>query len=120
MQVGIDIVQISRLQKMKNFDSFLNKYFTSQEIEYSKSKNNIHQTVAGLFATKEAFLKALKIGIGNGLELKDIEIMHDNNNAPTICQSNKVQEYLQKANCFQISISISHDGDYAIAIALIG
>ena len=107
---GIDLVKIDRFEKLKNNNSFMNKTFTKKELEYINFRDNNTSTIAGLYASKEAFLKALKKGL-NYCPLKDIEILH-NNNAPYIVFHNE-------SSIKNISLSISHDGDYAIAIVSI-
>lgn len=107
---GIDLVKVDRFQELKNDGTFMKKVFNEKEIEYIKFRNNDTLTIAGLFAAKEACLKALKKGI-NDCPLKDIEISHDNN-APFIIFHNDL-------NIQNISLSISHDGEYAIAIVSI-
>ena len=106
---GIDLVKIDRFNDLKNDKKFMNKIFTKKEIDYIAFRNNETSTIAGLFAAKEACLKALKKGIDK-CPLKDIEISHENN-APFIIFHNKLKDTI--SNC---SLSISHDGDYAIAI----
>lgn len=108
---GIDIIKIDRFKDLINNEKFIKNNFNEHEIEYI---NNNIQTLAGLFASKEAFLKALKKGINN-YSLKDIEIVHDSNKAPSFIFHNKLIEFNKK----DISLSISHDGEYAAAIVLI-
>lgn len=105
---GIDIVKIDRFKELINNETFLNKNFNNNEIKYI---NNNITTLAGLYSCKEAFLKALKKGINN-YSLKDIEILHDDNKAPYIIFHNDLK-------IDNISVSISHDGDYAISIVSI-
>ena len=112
--VGIDLVEISRFKDKLNNNSFISSIFNPQEIEYI-SKHNSLDTIAGLFAAKEAMLKALKKGINN-YSLKDIEIIHDDNNAPSILLHNSLKNDFDIKH---ISLSISHDGNYATAIVLI-
>ena len=110
---GIDIVQISRFDKLKNNNTFMHNIFNDKELEYIKQRNNNSSTISGLYAAKEAFLKAIKKGI-NDYALKDIEISHNDNNAPYIILHNELDKLYNSNN---ISLSISHDGDYCIAIA---
>ena len=58
-KIGTDIIQISRIEKSIKKQSFLNCVYTENEREYCKSPQNY----AGLFAAKEALVKALGIGI---------------------------------------------------------
>ena len=110
---GIDIVKIERFDTLKNNSSLMKSIFTENEIKYINSRNNNSSTIAGLYAAKEAFLKAIKKGI-NDYSLKDIEISHDNNNAPFIILNN-----LLKDKYSNYSVSISHDGEYAIASVIL-
>lgn len=100
-KIGTDIVKISRIEKSIKSPSFLQKVFTEREREYCKRA----ESFAGIFACKEAYFKA--VGTGITLPLTDIEILHDDKGKPYI---NGI------SNC---DVSISHDGEYAIATAII-
>ncbi len=119
MQTGVDIIKISRFEKLMQDDKFLNKYYSKIETEYINKKSNKIETIAGLYAAKEAVLKALGIGIGRGLDLKEIAINHDDNGAPFVEVDAKMQYYLNAKGCSNISVSISHDGEYAISFCVI-
>ena len=111
---GVDIVKIDRFNDIKNKTTLLNNIFNENEIKYIEKRNYNSNTVAGLFASKEAVLKAIKKGI-NDYSLKDIEISHNEDNAPFIILHNSLKEEYDENN---FSISISHDGDYAVAYAI--
>ncbi len=114
MNIGVDLVDVNRFEKLKTDEIFMKKVFLSSELEYIQSRNNNTATIAGIYAAKEALLKALKMGINN-YPLKDIEIMHDSNNSPYIVLHNDIKQNCSK----EIDVSISHDGDYAIATVII-
>lgn len=116
MQTGIDIVFIKRFEKHLNDIKFMQCIFTDYEIEYIQSKANKVQTMAGIFACKEAVLKALGVGLYNGIEFKECSIVHDANNKPYVELNDKLLEYFKKLNVSQIKVSISHDNEYAISI----
>lgn len=100
-KIGTDIVKISRMEKSIKNESFLRRVFTEKEIEYCKGTENY----AGIFAAKEAYFKA--IGTGITAPMTSIEILHNDRGKP----------YLNGiSNC---DVSISHDGDYAIATVII-
>lgn len=119
MECGVDIAKVERFKKHIEDESFLNKYYSKEEQEYISKKQNKAETLAGIFCAKEALLKALGIGIGGGLDLKDISILHNNFGKPVVDVTAKVFYYLQQKNCNDISISISHDGEYSIAFCVI-
>lgn len=109
---GIDLVKIDRFEKLKSNNTFMTNNFTENELEYIKFRDDDTATIAGLFAAKEAYLKAIKKGIDD-CSLKDIEISHDNN-APFIIVHNNSSNTINN-----VSVSISHDGEYAISIVSI-
>jgi holo-[acyl-carrier protein] synthase len=120
MKAGIDSVEVKRFKKIKKLDKFLTKYFTDYEINYILSKNKKrYETIAGLFSAKEAFLKALKIGIGAGISLKFVEIKHDNNFAPYININKKINKLEKEHNINEVTLSITHTKKTATAICII-
>ena len=119
MEVGVDIVEIARIEKMQKQAEFLKKYFSLQEIEYINKKGCKAQTIAGLYACKEAVLKALGVGIGAGIRLNEISILHEANGRPYIEITPQLNYYLNLKNCNNIAVSISHDGGYAVAFCTI-
>lgn len=100
-KIGTDIVKISRIEKSIKNTKFLQQVFTEREREYCKRA----ESFAGVFACKEAYFKAL--GSGIILPLTELEILHDDKGKPYI---HGIE------NC---DVSISHDGEYAIATVII-
>lgn len=115
---GVDIVEISRIEKLieDNRDAFLNKVFMDSEIEYIKLRKYNCQTVAGLYAAKEAVSKLLGTGIGK-VNFKHIEINHDKIGRPYVVLHRKAKEISQALMIKDIGISISHEKEYAVAFA---
>ena len=93
--------RISRIEKSLEKESFKLSVFTDNEIFYSKKA----ETFAGIFAAKEAYLKAKGTGINQ--RLNSIEINHDEKGKPYI------------SGVEHADVSISHDGDYAIASVIL-
>ncbi len=108
---GIDLVEISKFDSLLNDKAFIDKVFNKEEMDYI-NKHYAAQTMAGLYASKEAMLKAMKKGINN-YSLKDVLILHEDSGAPYIVLQGDIQRDYKLDN---ISLSISHDGLYAIAI----
>ena len=117
--LGIDIIEIDRIKKSveKYGDRFLNRVFTTEEINYCKSKFNKYQHYAARFAAKEAVYKALASGWKEGLRWKDIEIQNDASGMPSINTSGKLNSFLSGET--QLRISISHSENYVISVAII-
>ncbi|MCX7927925.1 MAG: holo-ACP synthase [Candidatus Omnitrophica bacterium] len=109
---GVDITEVTRLRRAieKWGDSFLKRIFTTEEIEFAKTKHVPYQHLAGRFAAKEAIFKAL----GNPkLSFKEVQIFNDEEGKPyCLVQNNKAKNYT-------IYISISHVKNYAVASAIV-
>lgn len=107
---GCDIVKISRMEGFFEKGG-LKRCFTENEEKYILSKKNPYETAAGIFAAKEALGKAMGKGLSS-FPLKDAEVCHDEAGAPFF----SFKEHL--FSNFEISLSISHDGDYALAFVV--
>lgn len=113
--IGVDILKINKIEKLKKRDRFINRVFTQKEIAYLEQKNFSNQTIAGIFAAKEAVSKAFGTGIGAKLSFQDIEILHKDNK-PYI-NLDKMGEILKEYGYSKVDVSISHEDEYAVAVA---
>jgi holo-[acyl-carrier protein] synthase len=118
---GTDIIEISRITHgIESSQGFLTKVFTHNEIDYCEARKKAKfQSYSGKFAAKEAVVKALGTGFTDGIGLKDIEILNDENGAPYVILHGKASEALGKISGSIISISISHCREYAVAFAIV-
>ena len=112
MSPGIDMVQISRIEKSLKTKGFKERVFGADEIYEQEKRGNNPQGFAACFAAKEAFSKALGTGVV-GFALRDVQLLHRENGAPFLQLSGNAKE---RGGTF--SVSISHDGGFAIAIVL--
>lgn len=115
LRVGVDIVHIPRIKKILDSDekeAFVRRCFAESEISESKQRREIAEYLAGRFALKEALVK-INGGRG-GMRFSEIAVTSDQGRA-VIKYTGGTKKVLGRYN---ISFSISHDGDYAIAIAI--
>ncbi len=112
--IGVDLVKTDRMKNL--IDKFGNKalqrFLSSDEMDLVKN----HKTAAGFWAAKEACSKALGCGIGSECGFLDISISKTTKGAPIITLSDRV---VKNFNIKNSSLSITHDGDYAIAVVAI-
>ena len=109
IKIGIDIIAINRIEKLiEKFGIEKLKFLNSDEFYSTKP-----QTIAGIFASKEAFSKALGCGISKDFSFKDISILKNEKGKPFIkINSSKIKI----KNC---DLSITHDGGFAIAAVIV-
>ena len=117
--IGIDILKIDYIDLMleKYGDDFLKSHFSPMEIQAFQSKKRFaNQFLAGRFAAKEAFFKAVSVCDGMEPEFCDIEIINDSSGRPELRLLKNTSEHLQEEG---IWLSISHHRDYAVAQVII-
>lgn len=120
MHVGIDIVEIKRIEKLfSSHEGFLKRIYTEKEVEYCKPKKNKYQHLAVRFAAKEAVFKALGTGWIGTMKWTDIELLNDALGKPYLNLYGSVKDLADKKNIGNVSVSVSHCLDYAVAQVLL-
>lgn len=110
--LGIDLCAIPRMQELLDSGRSLRRMFREDEEAYIRSKGvSAAQTAAGLYAAKEAVLKAF--GTGLSIALTDVRITHTELGQPLVSLTGRAAE---KGG--RIEISITHEGEMAAAVAL--
>ena len=119
--IGVDIVEIERFRRAveRRGRRFLEKIFTEEELEYCFSMKDPYPHLAGRFCVKEAVLKSLGLGIGMGVKLKDIIVCLDKSGRPYINAGGSLRRFMNEISCSRIFVSISHSGEYAVAVAIL-
>lgn len=115
---GIDIVSIQDIKDLA--DAPIGVWLTEQEwkdILALSNENHRLQRIAGKFACKEAIIKVLEGGISH-IELVDIEILHNISGKPIVFLHKTALPFWQKIADRHLDVSISHNNDYAMAIAI--
>lgn len=112
-RIGTDIEQISRVARvMVRTERFAEKIFTVAERAYCDAKPQPAEHYAARFCAKEAFAKA----VGQPLSWHDVEILRGESGPPALRAYGKAAQLLDNR---PVHVSLSHAGDYAIAVVLI-
>lgn len=118
--IGIDIVSISRISKIytKFGDKFLDKILSGNEQNSVLNLNdNLKlERLAGIYAAKEAFAKALGVGISADFGFLDVEILKNDRGAPFLEIAPCI---IKKFNIKNANVSITHDGGFAISAVIL-
>ena len=115
--LGVDMEEITRLGDAikRHGRIFLERIFTPAEIAYCERHRDPVERYAGRFAAKEAAMKALGTGWGQGVRWRDIEVARQPGGRPTIIFHGVAQERAERLGGRQISLSITHTGNFALA-----
>ena len=117
---GIDLVDFPRIGEMKerHGSRFLERVFTESELEYARSNKNEVEKLAGRFAAKEAVLKLMGTGWRGKITWTDIEVINDQMGRPEVNLTGEVKRLAGELGIKDISLSITHTANFAIASAV--
>ncbi|MBE6749084.1 MAG: holo-[acyl-carrier-protein] synthase [Ruminococcaceae bacterium] len=116
MKVGIDTVDIKRIEELINKERFLERVFSEDEIAEFKKRNEKAEHIAAAFAAKEAFSKALGTGIA-GFKLTEVSLLHSDNGKPFLQFSGKALSIVKEKGLL-FDVSITHTDTFATAIVI--
>jgi holo-[acyl-carrier protein] synthase len=117
--IGVDTVDVERIEKKRTNESFLKIAFTENEILYCKDKANAAEHFAVRFAAKEAFLKALGTGLIGDLDFRQIEIINNVDGKPIFHLYSTALEKANEIGATKYHLSLSHEKKHAIAFVIL-
>ena len=114
-ELGIDIIKVERIRNsLDRFgDRFSNRVLTPSEQRYVRGRA---ETMAGRWAAKEAVSKVLGLGV-RGIGWKEIEVERLPTGQPAVRLHGRALRRAEQLGMDRIALSISHESDYAVAIA---
>ncbi|HKS42050.1 MAG TPA: holo-ACP synthase [Blastocatellia bacterium] len=115
--IGIDIVEISRMEEVfaRQGERFRSRVFTEAEIEYCEGRSARLESYAARFAAKEAVMKALGTGWGEGVAWRDIEVIRAETGAPEIRLRGRALELFDERGARKAHLSLTHSREVAMA-----
>mgnify|MGYP005839858917 CR=1 FL=1 len=117
VRVGIDVVTLSRVRRSleRHKSAFMSKLLTPDEARYCDGPRVVER-VAGRIAAKEAIMKVLGRGWPQ-VAWTDIEVLADPSGRPAVTLRGAAEVLMQSSGITSLDVSITHDGDVAIAVA---
>jgi holo-[acyl-carrier protein] synthase len=114
-ELGIDIIKVDRIRaSIERFgERFSKRVLTNNEQRYVRMRP---ETFAGRWAAKEAVSKVLGLGV-RGIGWKDIEVERLPTGQPSVRLHGRAAARAEQLGMERIALSISHESDYAVAIA---
>lgn len=120
--IGIDLVDIRRMQKIMEKDSgpaFLQRTFTEAERGQAGTARNPAEYYAARFAAKEAVFKAVAhLTPSHAFDLRIVETLNRGDGSPYVNITDRLQPVLKQAGVTALHISITTEGDYAAAFVI--
>ena len=118
--IGTDIVECPRIGKMiqQYGELFLRRVYTDREVRYCQSRRHAIEHFAGLWAAKQAVMKAMGFASSRGISSTDIEIRAGADGLPQVLIGGAAKEVAREREVADILVTLSHCRTYATAYAL--
>lgn len=119
MNCGTDIVNIDRVRKSieELGDNFKKRVYTDEEINYCESRRMCkYESYAARFAAKEAVYKAISPTKEQEGVFTEVEVLNEENGKPYVVLHGELKKIVGDR---KIDISLSHEKEFAIAMAII-
>ncbi|MBI4240479.1 MAG: holo-ACP synthase [Candidatus Rokubacteria bacterium] len=119
--LGVDLVEVRRMSHVVERwkERFLQRVFTPAELDYCFKRRDPIPHLAARFAAKEACLKALGTGLRMGISWRELEVRRAPGEPPTLVLSGRSKALGLAKGGTQVLLSLTHDGDYAFAQAML-
>jgi len=118
--LGTDVVEIARIAKQLDKSQRLaERVLTSTEMVIFRAHKFPERFLAKRFAAKEAAVKALGTGIGNGVSFQNVEVVNLSSGQPTLVFSGVFAELCGKLDISRSFVSISDEQHYAMATVIL-
>jgi holo-[acyl-carrier protein] synthase len=121
--IGVDLCELSRLEHAlaaRSGARFRARVFTPAEVRYcAQRQRTALQSYAGIFAAKEAALKALGTGWSQGLGWQSVEVVHDAGGAPALVLHDAARTLARRRGVTSAHLTISHAGGLAVAVVVL-
>lgn len=115
--IGVDVVEVADLARRLERETFL-KVFSDRELAYADSLPlRRSEILAARWAAKEAFVKAVGTGLRLEWPMREIEVVHGENNRPAIVLGQALHDALSPGA--RIHCSLSHTPSWAVAYVVI-
>ena len=114
-ELGVDIIRVERIRAtLERFgERFTQRVLTPAERRYVRDRP---ETMAGRWAAKEAVSKVLGLGV-RGIGWRDIEIDRLPTGQPAVRLHGRAAVRAEQLGMGRIAVSISHESEYAVAMA---
>lgn len=118
--IGIDVVDLQRIAGIhqRHGDAFVRRFCLPDEPRPRRGSALVEH-LGGLFAAKEAVLKALGTGWAEGLGLRQVEVVRTAAGTPGVRLHRAAAARAELLGVARIHLSISHERAWAAAISVL-
>ena len=117
--IGVDMLEISRMERViERRPNFLRRVFTEEERAYCERSARPAEHYAARWAAREAVVKALGCGFGNGVGIRDVSVVRDERGAVRAQLTGGAAKVALEKGVVEVALSISYTREVAVANAV--
>lgn len=119
--IGVDLVHIPRVERVLERwgERFLQRVFTAGERALCFSRPRPASAFALRFAAKEAFSKAIGLGMRQGILWRDIEVFHHPGGRPGLRVTGRARDHCRERGITGMHLSLSDEKEYGTAVVIL-
>jgi holo-[acyl-carrier protein] synthase len=119
--LGLDLCEVARIEAaLRKSEGFLERYYTAEERAYLDTRGKTAvQSAAAMFAAKEAFVKALGVGLSGGVAMADVGVTHDASGRPAYALAESARARMAERGAKEAHLSLTHDAGVAAAVCIL-
>lgn len=120
--IGVDLVRIPRIAAVlaRFGDRFKHRVFTAQEIADCEARGRSANAYALRFAAKEAFSKALGVGLRrHGIRWREVETISTSSGRPELQVSGRAAQLCRQHGIRGMFVSLTDEGEYGVAAVVL-
>lgn len=116
--LGFDLVEVDRMRRrLARTPSLARRLFTDGERAYCEATSDPSERFAARFAAKEAFMKALGVGLGS-IDWHDVEVVRSDSGAPALVVTGRAAELARSAGVSRWLVTLTHTASTAGAVVV--
>lgn len=119
--IGVDLVEIARMERAlkRHPVRLVERVFTEAEQRECKDRVRPAMHYAARFAAKEAFLKAVGLGLRGGMRWRDIAVVHAPSGKPDLVVTGRAAERMRELGARRALVTLTHTDNHACAVVIL-
>jgi holo-[acyl-carrier protein] synthase len=120
--IGVDLVKVARIAEVveRYGDRFLDRVYTEREVAYCRGKTWAASALAMRFAAKEAFSKALGVGLRKGgIRWREVEVIPNPLGKPELYVSGRAAQLCEAASIENLHLTLTDEDGHALAVVIL-
>ncbi|KPL10500.1 hypothetical protein AMJ85_05630 [candidate division BRC1 bacterium SM23_51] len=119
--IGIDLIEVARMERAisRHPERLIQRVFTETEQRECQGHIRPAMQYAARFAAKEAFLKAVGLGLRDGMRWRDVGVVHAPSGKPSLAVQGRAAERMRELGADRALVSLTHTDSHACSVVIL-